>query len=133
MTVWPAVLSANNSNYHYQNFRESGSSGEATPAAAYSQDHHPSGIIQHSGRAARGTVFCGLHLTKIQGGRRGFAGDKHCEFDPAALKPYYNALDKQTEEREALYCRRNPPGALIPSNARRTSRADHRPLNDELR
>ena len=44
----------------------------------------------------------------------------HKEVDPAASKPCYQALDRQTEEREALYRRRDPPGAPIPSNARRT-------------
>lgn len=50
-----------------------------------------------------------------------------------APKPYYKAIDKQTEERKDLYIRRDPPGAPIPSNVRRTPRADHLPLDEKLR
>ena len=57
----------------------------------------------------------------------------HKEVDPAASKPCYQALDRQTEEREALYRRRDPPGALIPLNARRAPRADHPSADEELR
>ena len=44
----------------------------------------------------------------------------HKEVDPAASKPCFQALDRQTDERVALYRRRDPPGAPIPSSARRT-------------
>ena len=66
---------------------------------------------------------------KALGALRGW----HKEVDPAASKPCYRALDKQTEEREELYTRRNPPGTPVPSNARRTPREDHPPLDEELR
>ena len=57
----------------------------------------------------------------------------HKKVDPVLSKQYYQALDRQTEEREALYRRRDPPGAPIPSNARRTPRADHLSTDEELR
>ena len=57
----------------------------------------------------------------------------HKEVNPVASKPCYEALDRQTNEREALYRRRDPPGAPIPSNVRRTPRADHPPTDEELR
>ena len=57
----------------------------------------------------------------------------HKEVDPAASKPCRQALDRQTQDRVDLYRRRDPPGAPIPSNARRTPRADHPPTDEELR
>ena len=60
----------------------------------------------------------------------------HKEVVPtASSKPYYKALDKQTEDCDALYRCRNLSGTLqyVPSNARPTPKADHLPLNDEHR
>ena len=73
-----------------------------------------------------GTIMANLGEDKIMaawGHLRGW----HKEVDPVAFKPCYQALDRQTEEREALYRSCDPPCAPIPSNAHRTLRADHPP------
>ena len=69
-----------------------------------------------------------MEVRKAWGVLRGW----HKEVDPAASKPYYRSLDKQTEEHEALYRRRDPPGAPIPSRVSRTPRADGPPTDLEL-
>ena len=69
-----------------------------------------------------------MEVRKAWGVLRGW----HKEVDPVASKPCYRALNKQTGEREALYRRRDPPGAPIPSNTSRAPRVDGPPTDQEL-
>jgi hypothetical protein len=50
-----------------------------------------------------------------------------------APKPCHRTMEKQTQERTALYAHRNPPGDPIPCNTARPALADEAPTEAEIR
>ena len=53
--------------------------------------------------------------------------------DGFAAKPCYTTMDKQTEEREALYSYKASPGENIPANRDCTFLQDEAPTDEEIR